>query len=789
MHKLIRYQLDVSPLFDCIRLETIDPSDSSLVLEMVANGTSNLSLQRVNKIDYAADDECSWFYPHDLPSQPLWHDSSTFQCETSYLTQLNTIIVSWSDLSDDEKESPLSAGSLIALPWQSSNGQVVQQIFQLVVHSKMEEAEDDDNANAVCILAKDLPCLLLKSSSGPLHYPATSGAIVETTLLVSRRERLWNLLPPTADLTTEASREVWSDLANGLECFDSIIFSGESGSGKTHAALTFAARARRDSGYATLYVNCKRLQSSSNVRMKDMLQALTDIIREARAAGRCLVILDDIDDLIPNINLEAGEDAGSAHQQQPNPIAADQAKLLSDHLQNLVNDTVPTSPNKCQEKVFVVLTCRDEQSINPATICQRFYRSFSVPSFNGIEREQLFSRMLQNLWKEEVASAEDDRLLQDFGNRTEGFRPRDLFIVATRVYHRLQSAQSTVEKICSADAVNDVLSGYTPISRQGVQAEDVHSSVTWSQVGGLFRVKEHLSSTILRPVKYRRIYQHAPIRLPRGILLFGPTGCGKSYIVPALAKECGLTLITCRGPEVLDRYIGASEAKVRQLFERAYSAAPSLLFLDEFDALAPVRGSDNTGVTDRVVNQLLTYLDGVEDASMGSVYIVAATSRPDKVDPALLRPGRLEQHIYVGFPVSKEEWHSVLAQALAAHDIDDDLWRELHNERLWEIKGTAHIRSFAPSDIKAIVDTAYLKAIHEVLAKRDSGEDQSQDIVVTIQLHHVVEALKTTRPSLSIEDRRMLNHVYHPFISTTDRLDEDGSSPAIETKRLRTALK
>lgn len=786
MHKLLRFQLDASPLFDYIRLETIVPFDSSLALEMAANGTLNLWLQRVSKIDYATDDERSWLYPQDLPPRPLWRVSDTFHHKRSYSTQLRSIMASWLELSDIEEELPVSVGSLIALPLQNSNGELEQQIFQLVAQSTTEEASNDDNTDVVCILAKDLPGLLSKSSSGPLEHPAT----IDATISVSRRELLWNLLPATADLTTEASCEVWSELVDGLECFDSIIFSGESGSGRTHAALTFAARARRGDGYATLYLDCKRLQSSSNVRMKDMLQELTDIIREARIAGRCLVIFDNIDELIPNVNLGAGEDEGSAHQQQANPVAVDQAKLLSDHLKNLVNDDhMPASPKSQEKKIFVVMTCRDEQSINPAAICQMFYRIVSVPSFNGNEREQLFLTMLQSLREEEVASLEDDTLLHDFGNRTEGFRPRDLHIVATRVSRKLQNVQTTVEKMCLSESVDDVLSGYTPLSRQGVRAEDVHSSVTWSQVGGLFRVKEHLSSTILRPVKYRRIYQHAPIRLPRGILLFGPTGCGKSYIVPALAKECGLTLITCRGPEVLDRYIGASEAKVRQLFQRAYSAAPSLLFLDEFDALAPVRGSDNTGVTDRVVNQLLTYLDGVEDASMGSVYIVAATSRPDKCDPALLRPGRLEQHVFVDFPVSKEEWHSVLEQTLVAHNIDDDLRTEVHNQNLWEIKGTAHIRSFAPSDIKAVVDSAYLKAVHEVLAKSDSVQDEAQDTPITIHLHHLVEALKTTRPSLSIDDRRMLQRVYRPFIGATDRLDEDGASPVIEGRGLKTALK
>jgi peroxin-1 len=328
-----------------------------------------------------------------------------------------------------------------------------------------------------------------------------------------------------------------------------------------------------------------------------------------------------------------------------------------------------------------------------------------------------------------------------------------------------------------------------PISLQGVRAHDTTCSVAWSQIGGLFGAKEYLSSSILRPVKYRRIYQHSPIRLPRGIVLYGPPGCGKSFLVPALAKECGLTLVTCRGPELLDKYIGASEAKVRQLFHRAYAASPSLLFLDEFDALAPVRGSDHTGVTDRVVNQLLTYLDGVEDAAIGAVYIIAATSRPDKVDPALLRPGRLEQHVYVGFPTSIEEWHSISEQSLSGHSIDSHLQDVIEKRKLLEAPCLAHALSFSPADIKAVVDTAYLNAVHEFLASSDEVMEGSQNEPVVIEMHHMVNALQTTRPSLSINDRRMLEQAYRPFMSATDRPEDEHDTESTGQRRLKTALK
>lgn len=773
-------------------MEPIDAFDSSCALEMVTSEAISLSLERIDDIDSMPDNEHPWLFPNRFrPTRP-WYDSlSNFSKETPYLTQLRSTMASWLDLSESDKELPFCNGSLITLPWQHSQEPTEDQaVFRLVIYSISQEEEGgvDSTAETMCILAKDLPYLLLKSSSESISAERES---VDTSgrVPLSTGELLLNLLPRTPHLSAEESSEIASNLTGDLECFDSILLSGELGSGKTHLALVLAALARLNSAYATLYLDCKRLQSSPDVRMKGILQALTDVFREATKAGQCLVVLDDIDELIPNISMGSDEDEGSAHQQQPNPVAADQSKLIADHLQNLINS--PTSTGEDEAKIFLVMTCREEQSIHPTAIAQRFYRSASVPPFNAVGRETLFLSMLRKGGVQETLSTQNGTTLrQDFGSKTEGFRPRDLHIVAMRVLHRLKSQHrsSSDQRLEVDDTVESALIGYTPISRQGIRAEDTRSTVTWSHIGGLFRTKKSLSSTILRPVKYRRVYQHAPIRLPRGIMLFGPSGCGKSYLVPALAKECGLTLITCRGPELLDKYIGASEAKVRQLFQRAYAAAPSLLFLDEFDALAPVRGSDRTGVTDRVVNQLLTYLDGVEDASMGSVYIVAATSRPDKVDPALLRPGRLEQHIFVGFPSTEEEWYSVLEQTLSDREIDSHLEEKIQNRKLWEAEDFSHIDSFSPSDIKAVVDTAYLNAVHEFLAHNKHVSGEVQESPVTIQTHHMVKALKSTRPSLSAEDRRMLTHVYRPYISG-DRPDDDEPAPTNERTGLLTALK
>jgi SpoVK/Ycf46/Vps4 family AAA+-type ATPase len=206
----------------------------------------------------------------------------------------------------------------------------------------------------------------------------------------------------------------------------------------------------------------------------------------------------------------------------------------------------------------------------------------------------------------------------------------------------------------------------------------------------------------------------------------------------------------------LDKFIGASEHKVRQLFARAQAAAPSLLFLDEFEALAPRRGSDHTGVTDRVVNQLLTFLDGVE-STLDRVYVVAATSRPDKIDPALLRPGRLEKHVYIGFPATEDEWTDVFFNLARSRKVEEEVMLSIESGNLYREMMNSSALSFSPADLKAVLDTAQLAAVHEYLRKG------SNDGNLIVTMKHIRGALHSARPSLSADDRSRFESLYAPL--------------------------
>jgi len=176
--------------------------------------------------------------------------------------------------------------------------------------------------------------------------------------------------------------------------------------------------------------------------------------------------------------------------------------------------------------------------------------------------------------------------------------------------------------------------------------------VKWSDVGGLVEVKESLKEAVEWPLRNPDSFKRLGINPPRGIMLYGPPGCGKTFIVKALANESGTNFISIKGPELLSKWVGESEQHVRDVFRRAKQVAPCIVFFDEIDALAPHRGGDSgSHVTEQVVSQMLTEMSGIED--MNGVVIVAATNRPDIVDPALLRPGRFDRLIYVPAPDQK----------------------------------------------------------------------------------------------------------------------------------------
>jgi len=251
------------------------------------------------------------------------------------------------------------------------------------------------------------------------------------------------------------------------------------------------------------------------------------------------------------------------------------------------------------------------------------------------------------------------------------------------------------------------------------------ASVTLDDVGDLTEVKQTLTESVLWPLTYPGTFARLGVQPPRGVLLYGPPGCGKTYLVTALAGSGRANVLSVKGAELLSKWVGESERAVRELFRRAREAAPTLVFLDEVDALAPVRGQATDGGTaDRVVAAMLTELDGVE--ALRNVVVVGATNRPDLIDPALLRPGRLERLVYVPPPDAAARADILRAASRAvpmAPDVDLDAL-------------AGDLDGFSAADCAALVREAALAAMRESLT------------AATVTTAHVTVARTRVRPSL-----------------------------------------
>lgn len=240
--------------------------------------------------------------------------------------------------------------------------------------------------------------------------------------------------------------------------------------------------------------------------------------------------------------------------------------------------------------------------------------------------------------------------LTEIAGRTPGFVVADLAALVREAALRAAGRASSdgESPVLTQDDLTGALTVIRPLSRSATEEVSV-GSVTLADVGDMVATKQALTEAVLWPLQHPDTFTRLGVDPPRGVLLYGPPGCGKTFVVRALASTGRLSVHAVKGAELMDKWVGSSEKSVRELFRRARDSAPSLVFLDEIDALAPRRGqSFDSGVTDRVVAALLTELDGIDP--LRDVVVLGATNRPDLIDPALLRPGRLEKLVFVEPP-------------------------------------------------------------------------------------------------------------------------------------------
>ena len=329
----------------------------------------------------------------------------------------------------------------------------------------------------------------------------------------------------------------------------------------------------------------------------------------------------------------------------------------------------------------------------------------------------------------------DDVSIDAIARRTHGFVGADLDAVASEaamaaIRDRPTDADDRTawnrDPAITKAHFDAALAAVEPSAMREYVAES--PTTDFSDVGGLEEAKQVLRESVEWPLTYERLFEETNTSPPSGVLLYGPPGTGKTLLARALAGETDVNFVRVDGPEIVDRYVGESEKAIREVFERARQSAPSIVFFDEIDAITATRGEGSHEVTERVVSQLLTELDGMRENP--NLVVLAATNRKDHIDPALLRPGRLDTHVLVPEPD-----HDAREQILEVHTRGKPLDDDLDVSAL-----AADLEGYTGADLEALIRTASMKAIREVADAYGPEEANTKADEVVIEQRHLEAA-------------------------------------------------
>ncbi|MFB6302050.1 MAG: CDC48 family AAA ATPase [Haloferacaceae archaeon] len=359
----------------------------------------------------------------------------------------------------------------------------------------------------------------------------------------------------------------------------------------------------------------------------------------------------------------------------------------------------------------------------------------------------------------------DDIDLDKYADNTHGFVGADLESLAkeaamnalrrVRPQIDLEADEIDAEVLDSLQVTTQdfkqALKGIEPSALREVFVEV--PDVTWDEVGGLMDTQERLRETIQWPLEYPEVFQQMDMESAKGVLLYGPPGTGKTLLAKAVANEADSNFISVKGPELLNKYVGESEKGVREVFSKARENAPTVVFFDEIDAIATERGQNtgDSGVSERVVSQLLTELDGLE--ALEDVVVIATTNRPDLIDSALLRPGRLDRHVHV--PVPDE---AARRKIFEVHTRHKPLADDVDPDRL-----ARRTEGYVGADIEAVCREASMAASREFINSVSREEIEESLGNVRITMDHFQTALDEVNPSVTDETRERYEEIEQRF--------------------------
>jgi transitional endoplasmic reticulum ATPase len=500
----------------------------------------------------------------------------------------------------------------------------------------------------------------------------------------------------------------------GVEAPKGVLLYGPPGTGKTLLARALASET--NAHFETL--------SGPEIMSKyygESEERLRQLFKTAEENAPSIVLIDEIDSIAPKREEVTGE--------VERRVVA-QLLALMDGME-------------ARGKVVVIGATNRPDALDPALRRPgRFDREIEI----GVPNREARLEVLQIHARGMPLSK--DVNLEKLADVTHGFVGADLAALAREAGMRslrriLPELDLEVEAI-PAEVLNkievnnddflDALKDLEPSAMREVMVES--PNVKWDEIGGLGEVKQQLVESVEWPLTYAKLFQHMDAKPPKGILLYGPPGTGKTMLAKAVATESQANFISVKGPEFLSKWVGESEKAVRETFRKARQAAPSVVFLDEIDSIAPARssGTADSHVTERVISQILTELDGLE--SLNNVIVIAATNRPDIIDAALLRPGRFDRLIEIGMPDEKAR-----LEILKIHAAKKPLAEDVNLEEL-----AAKTDKYSGADLAAIVNEAVMLAIRECVVAGKAREEE-QLCAYMIEKKHFDEALKKVQPT------------------------------------------
>jgi len=502
----------------------------------------------------------------------------------------------------------------------------------------------------------------------------------------------------------------------GVEAPKGVLLYGPPGTGKTLLAKALASET--NAHFETL--------SGPEIMSKyygESEEKLRQLFKTAEEQAPSIVLIDEIDSIAPKREEVTGE--------VERRVVAQLLALM---------DGMET-----RGKVVVIGATNRPDSLDPALRRPgRFDREIEigVPNRNSrLEVLQIHTRgmpLSKDVNQEKLADV------------THGFVGADLAALAReagmralrRVLPELDlEVESIPAEILNKIEVNnddflDALREMEPSAMREVMVES--PNIRWDDIGGLAEVKQQLVESVEWPLTYAKLFTHMDANPPKGILLYGPPGTGKTMLAKAVATESQANFISVKGPEFLSKWVGESEKAVRETFRKARQAAPSVVFLDEIDSIAPSRssGSSDSHVTERVISQILTELDGLE--SLNNVIVIAATNRPDIIDPALLRPGRFDRLIEIGLPDEKAR-----LEILKIHTSKKPLAEDVNLEEMAQ-----KTDRYSGADLSALVSEAVMLAIRECV-QEGKAQEEAQMCTYKLEKKHFDEAMKKVQPTAS----------------------------------------